>query len=72
VRHGSDVAKGVHVGHHIVAKATLVDRHALEVDVVEVRTHLVQRLVRNGHTQLLLRLGQRQPEPTPEPVTHLR
>ena len=46
---GGHVAKGVHVGHHVVAKALLVRRHGREVDVVEVRAHLRDRLVGNRH-----------------------
>ena len=39
------VAEGVHVRHHVVAEALLVRRHRGEVDVVEVRAHLRDRLV---------------------------
>ena len=72
VRGGRDVAERVHVRHHVVAEAALVHGHRLEVDVVEVRAHLRERFVRNGHAEPLLRLREREPEPAPEPVPHLR
>ena len=72
VRRGRDVAKGVHVGHDVMSKAPLVHGNALKVDVVEVGAHLVKRRIRNVHAELLLCLGQRQPEPAPKSMAHLR
>ena len=69
---GRDVAEGVDVRHHVVAEPPLVDRHLLEVDVVEVGAHLRQRLVGDRHAERLLGLREGQPEPTPEPVARLR
>ena len=70
VRRGGHVAKGVDVSHHVVPEAPLVDGHLLEVDVVEVRAHLRQRLIRDRHPQPLLGLGEGEPEAPPESVPH--
>ena len=50
------IAEGVDVRHHVVAEASLVRRDGIEVDVVEMRAHLRERLVGNRHAELLLRL----------------
>jgi hypothetical protein len=67
-----DVAKGVHVRHHVVPEPSLIRRDYHEVDIVDVIAHLHDRLVRNRHAELFLRLRQRQPEPPPPPVSLLR
>ena len=59
---GRDVAERVDVRHHVVPEATLVRGDGVEVDVVEVRAHLRDRLVGNRHAELLLGLGEREPE----------
>ena len=71
-RRGRDVAERVDVRHHVVAKAPLVRGDDVEVDVVEMRAHLRDRLVRNRHAELLLRFGEREPELAPQAVSHRR
>ena len=61
-RRRRDVAERVDVRHHVVAEAPLVRRDRVEVDVVEVRAHLRDRLVGNRNAELLLGLGEREPE----------
>src|ERR1700737_2570645 len=69
---GCDISKSVHVRHHVVAKALLVLGHRVEVDVVEVRLHLANRLFGNRYAQLTLRFGEREPQSTPQAVTGCR
>ena len=68
---GGAVPEGVDVRHHIVLEARLVAGDGVEVDVVEVRPHLGERLVGNGHAKRLLRLREGEPETAPEAVTGL-
>ena len=61
----ADVAVGVDVRHDVVAQTALVLRRLLVVDVVDVRAHFGDLFVGDGQAQRLLRLRQRDPEPTP-------
>jgi len=69
---GGRVAERVDVGHHVVAELLLVPRRLAEVDVVQVPRHLVDLALLDVQTQLLLRLGQFQPEPPPRAEFLLR
>ena len=72
LRRRRDVAERVDVRHHVVAEAPLVRGDDVEVDVVEVRAHLRDRLVGNRNAELLLGFGEREPEPAPEAVARRR
>ena len=61
----SHVTEQVHVGHDVVAEASLVLGGLVEVQVVERLAHLVQSLGWDGQAKLMLRLGQGQPEASP-------
>ena len=71
-RFGGHLSVGVHVGHYVVSQLVLVLAHDVEVDVVDVRAHLLQLLVRNGQTQFLLPLGQGNPASAPRGEFFLR
>ena len=58
-------AVGVHMAHHIVAHLLLPGLRHVIVDVVRVLLQLRDLLVRDGESQLLLRLRQRDPQPSP-------
>ena len=72
LRRRRDVAERVDVRHHVVPEPPLVRGDRLEVDVVEMRAHLRDRLVGDRHAQLLLGFGEREPEAPPESVPRLR
>ena len=55
LRRRRDVAERVDVRHHVVAEAPLVRGDGVEVDVVEVRAHLRERLVGNRNAELAAR-----------------
>jgi hypothetical protein len=59
------VAERADVRHHIVTQLLLVTGRLLEVDVVEVTGHLVDLALFDVQAELLLGLGQFQPEPPP-------
>ena len=65
-RRGRDVAERVHVRHDVVAEPALVRRDDVEVDVVEMRAHLRDRVVGNRNAELLFGFGEREPELAPE------
>ena len=59
--------EGVDVGHHVVPQALLVLRGPIEVDVVELRFHLPQRLGADPvESELALAAGKLEPEPAPQ------
>ena len=66
------IPEGVHMRHHVVAEPALVFGDGRKVDVVEVRAHLGDRLLGDRDPELALRFGEREPEPTPEPMAGLR
>ena len=65
---GRYVAEEVHVRHDVVAEAALVLGGLLEIQVVEPLPHLVQGLRRDGEAELVLCLGQGQPQAPPGSV----
>ena len=67
-RGGGVVAEEVDVRHHVVAEATLVLGGLLEVDGVERRAHLIERLLRDVQPDLPLALREREPQAAPRPV----
>src|SRR5690606_35164858 len=69
---GRRVSERVHVCHHIVPEATLVSCYSVEVYVIQMSAHLVDRLERDVDPQLPLRLRERQPEPPPQTVALAR
>ena len=58
-------AVGQHVGHDVVPHLVLARRGVVIVDVRDVRAQLADLLIRDRQTELLLALGQRDPEPAP-------
>ena len=66
-RLGGAVAKGMDMGHHVVAKFLLVGGRQGEIDIVEVLTHILEMVLGARQPQLGLDFGQRQPEPAPGP-----
>ena len=72
VRCWRHVAECVHVRHHVVTESALVGGRNFEVDGVEVGAHLRQRLIRNRDAQRLLGFSEREPDATPEAVSHAR
>ena len=62
---GTDVAVGLHVGHHVVPQSALVTVGRLEVDVVDVLLELSDLLRCDRQPELRLGLGQRDPKPPP-------
>ena len=72
LRRGGDIAEGVHVRHHVVPEALLVPGNDGEIDVVEVRAHLLNRRRGDVDAERPLVLREREPEPAPEPVPGLR
>ena len=62
---GRSHPEGVDMRHHVVADLALLLRREGEVDVSEVVPHLPQLLLRDVEAQLLLRLGQPEPELAP-------
>ena len=58
----ADVAERADVRHHVVAQPVLILGGAVEIDIVEMRAHFLELLVRDGQAQLLLALGEREPE----------
>jgi hypothetical protein len=71
-RRGSNVAERMDVRHHVMPKPTLVGRDHIEIDVVEVRPHLRDRLVGNRNTELLFRFGEREPQLPPQTMSLCR
>ena len=69
---GRHIAERVHVCHHVVPEPALVFRHRGEVDVVQMRAHLVERGLGDVDAERTLGFREREPEPSPEPVSHLR
>ena len=71
---------GFDVGHDVVPKTLLQRRSLRHVEMFEALPHLRKRLVRDRKPQLLLGLGEREPQPAPrrelergrEDATHLR
>jgi len=66
------IAERVNVRHHVMTKSLLVGGNGLEVDLVEIGAHLLDRSVRDRDPQLTLGLGERQPKTAPKPVTRCR
>jgi hypothetical protein len=64
-RRPAALAPGVHVGHHVVAQLALEALGQLEVHVLEVRAQLGELGVRDRQAELLLALGQREPDAVP-------
>ena len=56
------IAERTDVRHHVVAQAVLIFGGTVKIDIVEMRAHFLQLLIRNGQPQLLLTLGEREPE----------
>ena len=56
------VAERADVRHHVMAQPVFILGGAVKIDIVEMRTHFLKLLVGNGQTQLLLALGEREPE----------
>jgi hypothetical protein len=52
-----DFAERMHVRHHVVAKASLIRSDCIEVDIVEVLAHLIDRFDRNGNSEIALSFG---------------
>ena len=67
-----NIGEGVDVRHHIVSEPTLVRAHDVEVDVVDVRPHLGERVIGDRYAELLLRFGECEPELSPKRVAHPR
>jgi hypothetical protein len=64
---GGGFLEGVDVGHHIVAEALLPVCGGVEVDCVELRFHLSQRVLADARqTQLALGAGELEPELAPQ------
>src|SRR5436190_5557666 len=72
LRGRSSVAEGVNVRHHIVSEPSLVRGGDFEVDVVEMDAHLRDCFVRNLNAELFFRLGECEPESSPESVAGTR
>ena len=64
-RRRGGVAEGMDVGHHVVPEPALVGARRLEVDVVDLRAQLGDLRLGDLQAELALRLGQRDPEPSP-------
>ena len=62
---GRHLAEGMDVRHDVVARAAFVFERHLEVDVLEVLTHLVELRLGNVQAQFPLGFGQRQPAAAP-------
>ncbi len=62
---GRDVTVGVDVRHHLVAKFSLILGYLLKIYVIDVAHHLPDLSVGDRQTKRFLRLGQRQPQPSP-------
>ena len=58
LRGGSDVAERMHMRHDVVAKPLLVRRDDIEIEVVDVIAHLLDRVIGNRNAELFLRIGQ--------------
>ena len=56
------VAERADVRHHVVAQPVLILGGTVKIDIVEMRAHFLKLLVRDGQPQLLLALGEREPE----------
>jgi len=56
------VAERADVRHNIVAQPVFILGGAVKIDIVEMRAHFRKLLVRDGQPQLLLALGEREPE----------
>ncbi len=65
------VGERVHVRHHVVAETLLVRGHGLEIDVVQVGPHVIDRGLRHVGAQGALGFGEGEPHPPPEPVPRL-
>ena len=64
-RRRSLFAERVHVRHHVVAEPLFECGSGVEVGVVEMRAHRVESRTGDGHPELLLGLGEREPDPAP-------
>ena len=67
----ADLAERADVAHHVVPHLRLDPLRFLEVDVVEVRAHLVQLFVGDRQPERLFALGEREPETPPGGVLPL-
>ena len=65
-RRGSNLAIGIDVSHDIMANLLLPRRGAGEVNVLNVVFQLCHLLRCDRQAQLMLRAGQRHPEPAPD------
>src|SRR5687767_6349099 len=66
------IAESMYVCHNVVTESLLVIGNRVEVDLVEVRAHLPNRVIRNLNAQLALRFGEGQPETAPQAVARCR
>ena len=66
------LAEGVNVCHDVVTDFLLTRSGDVVVDVVDVCFHLVDLLLRDRQTELLLRLSQRHPKTSPGGELHIR
>jgi hypothetical protein len=65
-------AERVDVGHHVVPYFALALLRFVVIDVLEVGPELGELLVADREPELLLRLGQREPEAPPRPELEVR
>src|SRR5690625_4788435 len=66
-RLGRDLTIEMDMRHHIVAESPLELCRPLEIDLIPVAPHRLDRLLRDRQPELPLCLGERDPEPTPRP-----
>ena len=62
---GAALAEGQHVRHNVVPYLVLMRGSSGIVNVVNMRAHLIELLVADIESQLLLTLGEREPQPAP-------
>jgi hypothetical protein len=65
VRLGRDIAVVMNMGHHVVTETLLVRGRRIQVDVLDVRAHLVQCARGNVQSELLLGFSECDPQPAP-------
>ena len=67
-----DVAKSMHMRHHVMTERLFVCCHGGKVDVALVGAHCVDRDFRNFDAQTPLRFSEREPQLAPQPITRFR
>ena len=65
-------AEYVDMAHHVVAQFRFFGRGGFEIDVVQMRPHLIELFVGDGQAEFLFGFGQREPQPPPGGMFPLR